>query len=709
MHSIGKEAYDIFDTLPNTGKADEYDKAVNALSDYFTPQKNTEYEVYLFRQATQKEDESVDMYYTRLKHLASTCELPDIDKEIKAHIVQTCRCARLRRTALRKPLTLQELLPTARAMELAEFQASGIEGGKETLSSNYTVSQRSRKTKQYKSNTQKVNQVESTTSASTKSDISSSEEYVFTAEKTESSASRTPQAQIKLCGTSIRITIDTGATVNILDGSTYDKLKQKPSLQPSSFNLIPYASKSSLPVSGSFEVEAESAHKNAFATLHVVPGASGALLSYQTANELGLIQLINAATLSTSNVSNNLVGKYPNLFSGIGKLKNHMVKVHIDQSVQPVAQPHRRIPFKTRKKAEAELKVLEENDIIEKVDGPTPWVSPIVVVEKTNALDKIRICVDMRVPNTAIKREHHVTPTVDELIYDLNGASYFSKLDLNAGYHQLELDPESRCITFRAGTSKIRFDQYLGKKAKSTYKDLFPAVEEAFVLFTRKNEEEIVQPLRTTLEIDEHDSFFMVMPVYSSTKDAFATKLVNCFPRNLAMGIPSRHSHILLYDGSTGALKALLAPANTKIHAILGAGRQAKSHLEALNAMWDFEEKYGCKAYKSAEEAVRGADVISVVTLAKEPVLFMDWVEKGAHVNAVGAPVPFKQEIDPVLMRSSVVYTDSKESAADEAGDVILSKAEVYAEIGEVIMGTKEAKRDQTTIFKSLGKIFFKY
>ncbi|KAJ8037837.1 Ketimine reductase mu-crystallin [Holothuria leucospilota] len=124
------------------------------------------------------------------------------------------------------------------------------------------------------------------------------------------------------------------------------------------------------------------------------------------------------------------------------------------------------------------------------------------------------------------------------------------------------------------------------------YKDLFPAVEEAFVLFTRKNEREIIQPLRTTVNVEEHDS-----------------------------------NNFL-------SILQLLAPANTKIHAILGAGGQAKVHLEALSAIWDFEEKYGCKAYKSAEEAVRGADVISVVTLAKEPVLFMDWVKKGAHVNA---------------------------------------------------------------------------
>ncbi|KAJ8041504.1 hypothetical protein HOLleu_12338 [Holothuria leucospilota] len=66
-----------------------------------------------------------------------------------------------------------------------------------------------------------------------------------------------------------------------------------------------------------------------------------------------------------------------------------------------------------------------------------PWVSPIAVVEKINAKDKIRICDDMRVPSTAIKRKHHVyTPTVDELIHGLNGANYFSKLALNIGYNQ---------------------------------------------------------------------------------------------------------------------------------------------------------------------------------------------------------------------------------------------------------------------------------
>ena len=100
-----------------------------------------------------------------------------------------------------------------------------------------------------------------------------------------------------------------------------------------------------------------------------------------------------------------------------------------------------------RKRVEDELKRLEQLDIIEKVDGPTPWVSPIVVAPKPKKPDEIRICVDMRMPNEAIKRTCHVMPTLDDILMRLNGATVFSKLDLNSGYHQLELDEDSRNMT----------------------------------------------------------------------------------------------------------------------------------------------------------------------------------------------------------------------------------------------------------------------
>lgn len=100
-----------------------------------------------------------------------------------------------------------------------------------------------------------------------------------------------------------------------------------------------------------------------------------------------------------------------------------------------------------RAAVEKKLENLENDDIIEKVEGPTPWISPIVIVPKSSDPMDVRLCVDMREANRAIQRERHLTPTIDDIICDLNGARIFSKLDLNQGYHQLELDKESRQIT----------------------------------------------------------------------------------------------------------------------------------------------------------------------------------------------------------------------------------------------------------------------
>ena len=135
------------------------------------------------------------------------------------------------------------------------------------------------------------------------------------------------------------------------------------------------------------------------------------------------------------------------LFHGVGKLKNRQVNLHIDKTIQPVAQPHRRIPFDVCKLVEKKLEALEKEDIIETVTGPMPWVSPLVMVPKPKNPDDIRICVDMRHPNKAIKRERHITPTIDEITTVLNKACVFSKFDLNQGYHQIELAEESRYIT----------------------------------------------------------------------------------------------------------------------------------------------------------------------------------------------------------------------------------------------------------------------
>ena len=128
-------------------------------------------------------------------------------------------------------------------------------------------------------------------------------------------------------------------------------------------------------------------------------------------------------------------------------MKGYQIKLHIDESVPPVAQPHCRVPFHVRQQLEEQLKRDEELRVVERIEGPTPWVSPIVVAPKPKSPGKVRVCVDMRQANQAIKRECHVTPTIKEIIGDLNSAKVFRKLDLNQGYNQLELAPESQYIT----------------------------------------------------------------------------------------------------------------------------------------------------------------------------------------------------------------------------------------------------------------------
>ncbi|XP_064618170.1 ketimine reductase mu-crystallin-like [Liolophura sinensis] len=156
------------------------------------------------------------------------------------------------------------------------------------------------------------------------------------------------------------------------------------------------------------------------------------------------------------------------------------------------------------------------------------------------------------------------------------------------------------------------------------------------------------------------------------------------------------------------------------ILAIVGAGVQGHSHYHSLSSIYNFTEvRIASRTLESAEklvtqvpngrvcdsveEAVKGADIIVMATSAMKPLLKADWVKAGTHINAVGACKADWQELDPDLVRSSVLVVDSREAAMVESGDVILSKAEIFAEAGELFQGWKKPQTDQTTIFKSLG------
>ena len=494
LYYSGDEVQEIFDTLPETG--DDFAKAKEKLNAYFDPKQNVEYEIYKFRQAKQNIGEKMDAFHARLRQLASTCEFANMDHEIKSQIIQSCLSQRLRRKALKdSKITLASLLDEARALEISEAQAKDIEststvnavhtpttkdprkdshkkcfncGGEwphQTKpcpaktrkcnschryghyaqfcrsSANSSTKPRKNKRNGKRNHSVKVNQVDEETgtrdSPTTAVSSSSDDEYTFTVNA--STKVKPPVISLKVNGIDCDFLVDSGASVNIVNTDVQQKLKVK--LQPYDSNVYAYNSSTPLQVLGKFSAVVASKHKSISAEFIVVNDKTS-LLGYTTATNLQVLKVVNEVSPKA-----DIFTLYPGLFSDLGKMRDLQVKLHINEGMKPVTQTHRRIPFRKRKQLDKCLESLVNEDIIEPADGPTPWVSPIIMVPKPKQPGGIRLCVDMREANNAIERERHLMPTLDEVIHDLNGATVFSKLDLNQGYHQLELHPESRNIT----------------------------------------------------------------------------------------------------------------------------------------------------------------------------------------------------------------------------------------------------------------------
>ena len=271
-----------------------------------------------------------------------------------------------------------------------------------------------------------------------------------------------PLVTVTIDNSPVKILVDTGSSINLLDDETFRSLVKCLTLTKEHNPVIPYAGRP-MNIRGKFSTEISGNNATVSSTVYVTSEGKGNLLSYETAVLLGYVPEIcevnevgESIPEKTTDRYSKLCEEYSDIFEGIGKLKGVQVKLHIDETIQPVQNRHRRIPYHIREKVQEELEKLEQLDIIEEVvDVPTPWVSPIVAQPKPKKPNELRICVDMREANRAIRRERHVTPTVDDVIFELNGSSYFTKLDLNKGYHQLELAPESRYITTFSANQKL--------------------------------------------------------------------------------------------------------------------------------------------------------------------------------------------------------------------------------------------------------------
>ena len=276
------------------------------------------------------------------------------------------------------------------------------------------------------------------------------DDYLYTVDTGKMKNSK-PMFLVQLNGVPTKMLGDSGAPVNVIDEPSLETLVPKPDIKPPDMNLYAYGSKEkALPLLGMFIGTIATEEYSHTTKVYVAQGSYGTLMSHQTAEKLNLITINQQAVLAymkTSSNAESIAEEFADRFEGLGRLSKVQVQIHLNPDVTPVIQPHRRIPFHLRQKVKDELQHLEDMDVIERVTQPTSWVSPLVAAPKPNNADAVRLCVDMRCVNKAVLRERHVMPTVDDIISDLNGATTFSKLDLNQGYHQLELTPESRDAT----------------------------------------------------------------------------------------------------------------------------------------------------------------------------------------------------------------------------------------------------------------------
>ena len=539
VHDIFDTLPDRLRVTGDADSVTHFGKAKAALNKHFVTTVNEEIESQIFRECLPDEqEESTRSYYTRLCALAETCGFANIDREIKSQIIQYTNLKKLRVKALSDPTqTLAQLLEFASTSELAMQQAKKMEEnlkGKvafvaqktqhKSPKSDSSSSKKHPKKKLGKKNdgpsTDKKNkcrycggeyphakkgregcpaygkrcgacskknhfesvcrgnkpQVHNVQSAveevAAASQDSEDSDYVYSV----APHSTTPIFRVKLNGEEVKMMADSGASINIISHSTLKKMSSQPAVKPTKVKIYAYNSDQPLAVLGKVSLLVETDHAKEKEEFVVVEGKAQSLLSWEASQRLKLLRVAQVThAIKTDKITiHDLVKSYEHLFHGVGKLKGVQVKLHIDKSVKPMIQHNRRVPFHVRKDVEAQVNADEEAGIIEKPTGPTPWVSPVVVVPKKTP-GKVRVCVDMRLANKAIKRERHNTPTLNELIHKLNGAVVFSKMDLNQGYNQLELSPESRYIT--------TFTTHVGLRQ---YKRLYFGISSAAEVFQEK-------------------------------------------------------------------------------------------------------------------------------------------------------------------------------------------------------------------------------
>lgn len=508
----GEKGRDIFNTWTLTAEEDKVLKSYyDRFEAYVIPKKNTIFARFKFHEKIQQPSESFEQFVTALKLLVKDCDYANNDEMVRDRIVFGIHSAKVREKLLNvgSELTLDRAIDVARAYELAQAQIKSFGGAtssahEQIVHAVHRHAQRAHPKTEWTERAHKTSDADARrncgycgnrihedgeycpargkqctkcakwnhfakvcragsfkkksvheVSMRPESGEESDELYVDTVTDRRFAETEQAFADIKVGkqGTELKFKLDTGAQVNVIPLREYDSLKDECKIQPTSRRLTGYGGEK-LAVKGTCTLRCRYKERDMLLDFYIVDTQAPPVLGLQACLYMDLIKLVLSVTAPID--KQTIMEEYRDVFKGIGLFPGEC-HIHIDPAATPVVCPLRRTPLALRSRLKEELQHMEDTQIIAKVIEPTEWVSALVIVEKPRT-GKLRICLDPRELNKAIKRPHYPLPTLEDITPRLTGARYFSVLDARSGYWSIKLSHESsKLTTFNTPFGRYRF------------------------------------------------------------------------------------------------------------------------------------------------------------------------------------------------------------------------------------------------------------
>lgn len=481
LHTAGEEADEIcsqFEYAENES-ADVLADVLAKFEAYCNPRQNILYEWYVFWSLCQGDGEPIDVFLKRLKTQALKCEFGDQkDRMMLCRIVFGLSDAKLKERLLRdSTITLVRAMNDIRAAEMTRKQilrmTEGDKAGVATVHTNIDAVQSNKfSSKDEFSNRDKIKckycsythvrgrcpaygkkcrkcsgdnhfekvcpkkSVQSLEVEDVNKQMNSL--FVGTVATEKSSNERSWTVPLVLAyndvNTTVPFKVDTGAETNVVTLSVVKSLKAE--LTPTTTTLRGY-NKAIIKNVGQVNMSVQYQGQQHMVKFEVVDEDLSPILGLETCEEFGIVKRVNEVTSS-------ILESFPDVFEGVGCLEGEH-EISIDPTVRPVVHAARRVPISMMDRVKNELDTMAASGIITKVDKPTDWVSSMVCVEKKDG--SVRICLDPKDLNRAVRREHHHIPTMEDIAFKFTDMKFFTILDMKHGYWHVALTEKSSLLT----------------------------------------------------------------------------------------------------------------------------------------------------------------------------------------------------------------------------------------------------------------------